>query len=498
MSDIHIEILETESNLGLIFPTSYRRFLEEKGKDIVFGLPIYGLPSSHDIDSVLGATEALRFIRSDLPAIYLAIRFLDSRALCIDLSNGNKDDAPLVEIELADKTTPKTVHSSFSKYLEEDKNIKFEINDAIRRIDNLFGHEINKQYDRKRGGERIPFKARDWRVMRSCVHDQVVGLTAFRHNEKFNGLEVDVFISTDHPDYKQGHGIRALMLLLLSDAFRNGATMEMRFTRFSKGSRIPDKIPNSLIKLFEENNIHCSRQDEGVITHDESVILYASILGISAKLRDKIRNYEIEKRLSLQGLCYIISSGIWTIEEASWILFNCPRPEGVLFGKDLPEDRMRYAESLGYGRAAIALTKFRNKLENNISENEGDSFTEMDGRLLKIVPKQPSEIDWAASSKPIQILPDEELAVLPRPSKAMPNEEELLKEDISIINLFTKGEMKKFLLYSSDFSETKGNIDTAKISKDEKGIEILLLPYSSRELDEEVGTRMSRARVVRL
>jgi hypothetical protein len=159
------------------------------------------------------------------------------------------------------------------------------------------------------------------------------------------------------------------------------------------------KFPKPFAGLFEENHIRLSKFGEGIITHDESVSLYASLLGISTKLKEKIRIYEAEKRLSLQGLCYIISSRIWTIEEVSWILFNCPRPEGVLFGKDLPEDRMRYTESLGYGRAAIALTKFKNKLENNVSENEGDSLVEADNRIWVITPKLPSEIDWLASSQ---------------------------------------------------------------------------------------------------
>jgi len=205
--------------------------------------------------------------------------------------------------------------------------------------------------------------------------------------------------------------------------------------------------------LLRENKIRLSRYEQGIITHNEAVNLYASILGITNELKERIKKYEAEGKLSLQGVCYILSSRLWTIEEASWILHNCPRPEGVLFGRDLPEDRMKYLESLSYGRAALAVTRFRNKLENNISENEGDSFVEIDGPLWKIVPKQPSEIDWSISSETIEIIPEEKITVLSRPRRFMPSENQLITEDVNTLISNTKDVSRKFLLYSSDFSK---------------------------------------------
>lgn len=503
MNEIHKEITDIGNHLGVTFPKSYRKFLEEEGSGLIYGLPIYGLPTSQDINSVWGATESLRLARPKLSPNYIVIRFMDSRALCIDLSNNDKDEDPLVEINLIGNEQPKKVHDSFALYLEEGKRSKEEINRALRRIENLFKYENIKEYehksDLKSKSKQLPFRAKDWHEMRSSVHDQIVGLTAFKHNEKFNGLEVDVFISTDHPDYEPGCGTRALMILLLSDAYRNGATMEIRFTRFDRKTkkRVPDRIPEELMTLLRENKIRLSRYKQGIITYNEAVNLYASILGLTNELKEKIKGYETEGRLSLQGVCYIISSRLWTIEEASWILFNCPIPEGVLFGKDVPEDRMKYLESLGYGRAALAVTKLRSKLENNISENEGDSFVEIDGPLWKIVPKQSSEIDWSISSETIRIMPEEKITVLSRPRRFMLNEEQLIKEDVNTLISNTKDDSRKFLLYSSNFSEVSNFKRIADRIKSEKGIEIFLLPFNSKELDEEVNERMSKARVVR-
>lgn len=500
MNEISQEVSDIERNLGVAFPNSYKDFLLENRKsNLANGLPIFGLSIDSEIDSVWGATETLRLARPDLPYKYIAIRFLDSRALCIEIDNSKAED-PLFEINLTNDESPKRIHESFGKYIKECEKSEEEIDEAFSRIINLFNHDL-KIYDRNGKGElieSIPFKARDWRIMRSSVHDQVVGLTAIRYNEEFNGLEVDVFISTDHPNYESGHGIRALMMLLLSDAYKNGATMEMRFTRFIIGQgRVTDKIPNNLVNLFKENKISLSKYAEGIITHSEAVNLYAAILGIKDDLKGKIREHEKEGRLSLQGLCYIVCSRLWTIEEASWILLNCPRPEGVLFGKDIPEDRIRYLESLSYGRTTLAMTRFRSKLENNIFEKEIESVVEVNGLIWMVIPRQSCELDWSISPDSIQIKPEERIAVLSRPRRISPNEEQLIEEDLLALTLNAKDGSKKFLLYSSDFLNIKNYIEIINRIRDKKDTQLIILPLSCKELDEEVNDRMAKARVVR-
>lgn len=72
------------------------------------------------------------------------------------------------------------------------------------------------------------------------------------------------FIATDHPDYEPGHGIKALTLLLLSDAYKNGASMEFRFTRYDHNSqtRVKDRIPHQLVNLFNENGVTLSKKSK--------------------------------------------------------------------------------------------------------------------------------------------------------------------------------------------------------------------------------------------
>jgi len=96
--DDQVQVLE--ALLGISLPTSYVTFLLERGSAIVNGLPLLGFPLNLETSSVWGATELVRAYRPDLkpdPKYFVAIRLLDTRALCLDLRQESQDDAPLVE-----------------------------------------------------------------------------------------------------------------------------------------------------------------------------------------------------------------------------------------------------------------------------------------------------------------------------------------------------------------------------------------------------------------
>lgn len=479
-------------------PEAYKRFLKEDTKGLINGLPIYGTSSNNHNFTILTAIQALRFARPDLPGSYLVVRFLENQALCLDLSRVRNGDCPLVAIEIDNNDKPTELDISFGKYIEIARQNEAKIDDALRRIGNLFKTGEIKFYEHNSKDNQTPFKARNWRVIRSCVHDYIVGLSAFRHNEQFNGLEVDVFISTDHPDYESGHGIRALTSLLLSDTYRNGTSMEIRFTRYVRNirERVKDPIPNQLVNLFNENGISLSKLKEGIITHLEAADLYAKLIGLNSDDVAKIKEFERQERLSLQGVCYLISSKLWALDEAKWILFNAPRPEGILFGRDVPEDRLKFEESLSFGRAVVAVSKLRNKLENN-NEQEGDSTIQIENQLFHIVPNQFAELDWSVITPKVQINKGEEITVLSRPRRFFPLLNQLVGDDLKPLLLTSKQTNKKFLLYSKDFIKVDKFKELTLEIKKRTNIEILVLPFTTNELDDEVNTRMRRAKVIR-
>jgi len=479
-----------ENELGISLPESYIQFHNQKKNKIVNGLPIYGT-------SALKATELLNFVRPDLPNNYLVIRLLESQALCLDLNRVTKGDCPLIEVDFDSTKKPVDLNISFEQYVENATKSEKEVNGAFRRIRNLFETKQIKSYEHDSKGKRPPFKARDWQVIRSCVHDYVVGLTAFRFNEMFNGLEVDVFIATDHPEYERGHGIRALLSLLLSDAYKKGTSMEIRYTRFDNQSknRVQDRIPNQLLNLFKENGISVRKAEDGIISHKEAITLYAHIVGITNDLIEIVNKYESQDRLSLQGVCFLISSRLWTIDEATWLLINTVRPEGILFGRDTPESRLKYEESLSIGRAVIAISKFRNKLENSLSD-EGDTECQIENYLCHIEANQPAVIDWTITTPTICISKGEKVTILARPRRFFPLVNQLIEADTE--NLKSIGNQnRKFLIYSEEFLKINDYKLLAEQIKNQNNIEILILPFSTDELDEEVNNRMKKAKRIR-
>lgn len=482
------------SLLGVTLPESYRRFLIGASCKHLNGLPVLGLPLSLDLDSAWGATELLRTAREDLRPDYVVIRLMDSRALCLDLRSRGDDDAPLVEIDLESPVPPSTVHPSFRQYREECERGERWIEGALRRIERHLDN-ARKYYDHATQG-KLPFKVHDWRVIRSCVHDQVVGLSTIKFNESFNGLEVEAFIATDHPDYESGHGIRALMLLMLSDSYRNGGSMEIRFTRYDgrQKRRVPTRLPSDLLSVGSQAGVQFQFAKDGLISHEEAISLYASMVGLSPEVQKLVQRHRKSGReITVQSVSYLISSRLWSVEETTWLLLNFHRPEAVLFGGDLPEDRFNYQESVSYARAALAAMKLYQRLALSSDGGEGDCVVRLHGLLWQLTPNQNAVLDWAVSGKSIEIKAGETITVLPSPRATLPGEEKRIAEELKPLAPISG---KRFLLYCRDLSQWNGLVElSTRVSTE--SIDVLILPFTCRELDKEIEGKMSGARILR-
>ncbi|MCI0447706.1 SMI1/KNR4 family protein [bacterium] len=492
------EISFIESELKVQIPSSYKDFLLSKGTDIVFGLPILGLPASYELTSSLGATSLLRTIRPELKNL-LAIRLVDDRVLCLDLTKANHTDAPLVEVTISSTEQPTTVHNSFGSYLNESKQSKKRIEYGLRRIKNLYSNKLVKEYAHNENEGKVPFKARDWRVHRCCVHDLVVGLTAFKYSEAFNGIEIDVFITTDHPDYEEGHGTEALMTLILSDAYRNGTSMEVRFTKFDikERARVADNIPKNLLLTLNSFSIKLQKQGEGIITHDESINIFSSLLGIQEDARTKIKKLELVNEATLQGVCFLINSRVWTIEQINWLIINSDRVKAIIFGRDNPENRINYSESLCLGRSVCALTKLKEKIEISSDEEVNEVEVKIKGEFFQITSFKSCSIDWLPDNQYYDIEKGETIKVLSRPREKWINFKEQIIEDITAIR---KEIGKKVILYSSElfqYEDLNAMQSAIRNISDLSQLEIFIIPISAEELNEEVITKMKKARTYR-
>ncbi|MCW3129368.1 MAG: SMI1/KNR4 family protein [Methanophagales archaeon] len=491
-----------EALLGVSLPASYAKFLLERGSDLVNGLPILGLPICPDTSSVWGATELVRACRPDLkadPKYFVAIRLLDTRALCLDLREKPQDDAPLVEVNLDKQDLPVRVHDSFEKYLQEGDRTQRRIEKALQQLEKRRKESYGQAgYDHKEGG-KFP-RAHHWRTFRSCVHDQVVGLTAVRYKRELNGLLIDVFIATDHPNYEEGHGVRALTMLILSDAYRSGGSMELTFTRNVNNGKVPDE----LVDLAAQYGISLEQAAEGKVSHEEATNLFAALIGLPSEVQELVRNLQEAGTLTLEGLSYVIASGIWTIEEATWILINAPRPEGVLLGTDFPENRLLYLESLSYGRAALAITRLQQRilvgLREEVSPEQQENIhclVEPKGNFCILRSNQEFHLPWLIDDSKLDVQPTQSLIVLPRPRLLMSGDKAELENDIKLLQEKGTGRGIKVLLASAELKDLDGIQKISEAALQNGGIHLLFPSFTCSELDEEVDKRMARARMVR-
>lgn len=499
-----VQILELLLDLSL--PDSYKQFLLESENAIINGLPILGLPIDLSLSSALGATELVRSLRHDLEKNYVAIRLLDCRALCLDLSDPaiSSSDAPLAEINLNDRSLPKCIHPSFKQYFNEGIQKNQEILLAINRLDNLQqiserkNSECNMlQFDHKLA-DRFP-EADQLREYRCCVHDFIVGLTALNFDRKKNGLVVDIFLTTDHPDYQEGHGVEALTTLILSDAYKCGGSMALQFTGNVNAGKIPDK----LVELGKKIGIAFKSVEEGYIDHNESVALYGHLTGLSKYTQDLINGLHASGRnISLEGISYIIASDIWKNHEVEWLLKNYSRSEDLLLGKDKPETRLKYCESISFGCAALAISKLQQKITADISVDRNNQFIEdavctvyIKDNIATFNANYPYALLWALLSEKVLIRPDETLHVAPLAVKYCHNLDKLIKRyeswsedtnDHRFAVLVTKDVEKQ-----PDFDKISEELyRTARVS-------VLVLPFRFDELEQEVASKMIQAGKVR-
>lgn len=111
------EIAFAEDILDVIFPQSFRKFLLKKERIFINKQEILGLPTDQKTLSILEATKLLRIKRPDLPYLLIVISLTKNQALCLDIRDGNKADASIVEVSFGKNSSPVLFSKSFKKFL---------------------------------------------------------------------------------------------------------------------------------------------------------------------------------------------------------------------------------------------------------------------------------------------------------------------------------------------------------------------------------------------
>jgi hypothetical protein len=390
----------------------------------------------------------------------------------------------LVEIDCSSSSPPRELEKTFESYLKESEQ-----NDetALRLFDaiDVLLKESKNTYDHIVGGK--PPRAHQWRVVRSCVHDRVVGLAALRQNDRTDSTEVDLFEISDHPLYAKGHGVRSLLALVYSDAYKAGSSMRLQFRKVAgfRGAAIPAEIVD-----FAATHGLTLSTSSNTIGEEDGALLYAAAVGLELHTALRIVS---NRTLSLDAVSFLAATQVWNIDEIQWLIDNCADAQRVLFGLNDAKDWLLFGGSLAWARAAILATMFRAAL--NDGGEEGVEASVMRGAYphLELRLTAASTLPWLEPAQRLRA--GEVIAVLPRPRRTLSFEPSILIGEAKALAHGAPSASVRVILQAADTA--RSDIQPTTSALDELGVAVLISPYSISDLDHLAEDRFARARRVR-
>lgn len=342
-----------EERLGIVFPPSYRVFLNRYGTLVSDEIVILGLGvPSFLLPNVECATRIIRAANPIASTNLLPICVVQPGLFaCIDCESAGtaNHEPPVIYWSInASNSEQYRMASSFGAYLYRVLSQKKWRANSVKRmewhVDNFYQEH---QYNHAKGG-KLP-RNHEWRPYRYCIQDVLFGATVVRHNREANCLDVDVFLTAYVPEYDLLAGARALTTFLLSEAYKCGGTMELRFTREVEDGQVPSELQ----ALANRYDISFRDSGRGRIMPEEAKALYAALTGFSPALQERIDTLERAGRIKMARACYAVHHGVWSREQIEMIALGSQRPDSVLAGLVQPYQRHLYIHDLLHARAAL-------------------------------------------------------------------------------------------------------------------------------------------------
>jgi hypothetical protein len=493
------EIEEFELLFGVRCPAEYRLFLTRFGAlKASNGVVIFGIGDTGGTEPTLEEAAFRIRMEQPFPRDLIPIEELTPGNFACLQCNG-REGAVYATAAPTQKTVEelRMLAPSFQSYLF----------DRLRPWDVLNRHigEYQKQfgYDHHRGG-KLP-RNHDWRPYRFCVQDVVFGSTVLRHSKEHNCLEVDVFLPAEIPDYDPLAGALALLMFLLSEAFKCGGSMEIRFQE--KGGH--RGVPQAIRELASRSRLQIAGSNR--ITSDEAKHLYLALTGFAPELQDLIRSLEERRKLNSVRACYVVHHGIWTCEQVEMILLGSALPDLILSGDVLPHARHLYQHCLLHARGALLAGGLDRRLRNPNRSDAETKVNELEDDLLSITGqfegepfarifqcRDPIVVPWLQGETRVELPANTPFRVLVR-ARDEADLRRHLEEDLLLARQsVVQTEYPAYVLVPADFGALPSAFashfaDTAKAL----GVGLLISPEFVSNLDAEAAQKLARSRIIR-
>jgi len=501
-----------ERLLEIKLPVSYRLFLNNfgtvrVGKKLWLGV---SKPVNQPIN-LINRLWKLRKIYPQFPKVLVPIYSDETTQwiACLRYFDGSEPDIICLRLNVPwEQQKLDQVASNFSEFLLAQLTRVYCREQALRVLD-----EHVRQFESSYLNiDRFP--PNDvWRPYRFCVRNVVIGLVVVRLQVQGNFLEVDVCLTSDIPEYTPQSGAKITTLFLLSEAYKCGTNMSIRFTPNVEEGRVPE----SIVKLADELKIKLAYVHKGWITSAEARLLYIALTGFAPAVCDAILKLSDMGRQAPEMICYLVNHSVWSVKEAESIILTHPDPPRFFKGQSLPEQRHLYLQDLHYARAAI-LGKMLDLqfTQCEHSDDGGKVITDLEDnrRLVNIElepdvyariywAEEPMSLSWNSSeSEPILIQPFHRLVALIRPRTCIEIAHNF-KNDLSrALSLKEPSEgippPTVVILYPRDFDDIALADRNSMISEASmNGVLILTCPETLHSIDIEANRRLSLNRLTR-
>lgn len=256
---------------------------------------------------------------------------------------------------------------------EQQNDVAFEI---------LQRHVAN--YNRNFTSQGKQPRDKDWRPVRFAVRNVIIAWVVARLQSKDNVIEVDVCMTYDPEAIPGRSGTKFAAIYILSQSYKSGSSMGIRFTQNVEGGTVPVDI----VDMAHEYGVELKNEHiySGVITPKEARQLYIALTEVSDDAQAKIMELSVGNKVSPERICYMVHHSTYTKEEMESLLVGTEFPEHILIGKVDPSAGLLYSDMILRGRDIVlgGMLDRTLKLKEVVGEDGKAVDLEADDRQVKI------------------------------------------------------------------------------------------------------------------
>lgn len=171
-------------------------------------------------------------------------------------------------------------------------------------------------------------RKRDRRPIQLACQNVIVGLATVAQDARFDGLRVSDFVTCEVPHLATHEANRALLALILCDAFQSGGTMELRFGGAGKDVQVPAVLGRFARTL----GLTAGEEDPCAITPGEARKLFLAVTPMPDELRSRCSVTMDRGVMAPERLCFTLMSGTWGAVELAYLLGTSARAASILTG----------------------------------------------------------------------------------------------------------------------------------------------------------------------